>query len=117
MPVLIMHARWNHLSSQQLVLLDHLVQQEQHAGGCCSMTSRRDGSSLLLTAVWESEGSMLAFTLGPMARTRTSALLDEPQVALFRVPDLFASAYRRPRATGLPQPRQASAAAAAPLVR
>lgn len=108
MSVLIMHARWNSLSTQQRSSLDELVAQERSAEGCCSLTSRLDGTSVLLTAVWQDEGSMLAFTLGPLARARTAAALDEPQVALFAVPDLFAVAYRRPAAVQVPAPRETS---------
>ena len=104
-----MHARWNGLSAQQLALLLDLVELERAVEGCCSCTSRQDGSSLLVTAVWDSEGSMLAFTLGAMARTRAAALLDEPQVALFSVPEQFAAAYRRPPVTAVPVPRAAQA--------
>jgi hypothetical protein len=106
-----MHAHWNDLSSQQQVLLQDMVKQERSVEGCSSITSRQDGSSLVLTAVWESQGSMLAFTLGPLARTRTAALLDEPQVALFAVPDLFAAAYRRSVPVAVPAPRASVAAA------
>ena len=114
--VLIMHARWNGLSTHQLALLQDLVELERAVEGCCSCTSRQDGSSLLVTAVWDREGSMLAFTLGPMARTRAAALLDEPQVALFSVPEQFALAYRRPATAAVPVPR-AVPAPAGQLVR
>jgi hypothetical protein len=105
MPVMVLHARWNDLSTQQQVLLQGMAEQERSVAGCCSISSRPDGSSLLLTAVWEDEGSMLAFTLGSLARTRSAALLDEPQVALFALPDLFAVAYRRSAAVRVPVPR------------
>ena len=100
-----MHARWNDLSAQQQLQLQDMAEQERSVEGCCSCSSRADGSSLLVTAVWESEGAMVAFTRGAMARTRTAARLDEPQVALFAVPDPFAAAYRRPAAVAVPAPR------------
>jgi len=100
-----MHARWNDLLTQQQVLLQETFEQERSREGCCSLTSRQDGSSVHLTAVWASEGSLLAFTLGPMARTRTAARLAEPQVAVFAVPELFAAAYRRPAPVEVPAPR------------
>ena len=111
MSVLIMHARWNHLSTPQLAALDDFIEQGASAEGCCSLTSRRDGSSVLLTAVLEGEGNMVAFTTGPLARTQTVALLDEPQVAVFAVPDPFAAAYRRPAAVTVPAPRVSPAPA------
>ncbi len=112
MSVLIMHARWNDLSTQQQVLLQEMLEQERFAEGCCSFTTRQDGSSVLLTAVWGSEGSMLAFRRGPMARTRAAAVLDEPQVALFAVPELFAAAHRRSVPVTVPAPRATVAPAA-----
>lgn len=105
MPIHLAHLRWNSLTPAQLDALEALVQDELDEPGCWSFTTRRRGSSLLATAVWDGEESMLAFSTGRLPTSTAAQGLEPPTVALLTVSDLFAAGYRPRTAVSLPSPR------------
>lgn len=107
MPVHLAHLRWNALTPSQLDALQALATHELDEPGCWSFTTRRKGSSLLATAVWDGEASMVAFSHGRLRSTLAAEGLGPPSVALLTVSDLFAAGYRPRTAVSVPTPRSA----------
>ena len=104
MPIHLAHLRWNSLTPEQLDVLEALARDELDEAGCWSFTTRRRGSSLLATAVWDGEASMRASD-ARMRSTLAAQGLDAPTVALMTVSDLFAAGYRPRPAVAVPAPR------------
>ena len=105
MPIHLAHLRWNSLTASQLDALEAIALDELHEPGCWSFTTRRRGSSLLATAVWDGEESMLAFSTGRLPSTTAAQGLEPPTVALMTVSDLFAAGYRPRTPVSVPAPR------------
>lgn len=101
---LVLHLRWNDLDDDQAHRLRRLLERQRDHPGCSSCTPLADGTALLATMVWEDQGSLLAFSLGPLAELAADAGLAPPQTAVFSVPALFAAGHRRPPAVPAPRP-------------
>jgi hypothetical protein len=105
-PIHLAHLRWNSLTPEQLDDLEALARGELDEPGCWSFTTRRRGSSLLATAVWDGEASMRAGD--SRIRSTTAAQgLEAPTVVVLAVSDLFAAGYRPRPAVAVPIPRSA----------
>lgn len=114
MPIFVAHLRWNSLTAAQHSALLAMVQDESAVPACWSFTVTQDGSSLRATAVWDGNDSMRAFA-GRLARTAASGGLDEPTLAVFSVPELFAAGYRPRATTAVPAPRAAAEQESTPV--
>jgi hypothetical protein len=117
MSIIVMHLRFNDLAAAQVKTVDALLDVAELSSTCWSRASRADGTALLMTLVWENEASALTFTDGLLAAAVSDACLDEPQVVMFAVPDLFAPAYRRRAAVSIPTPRDTTEAPNAVAMR
>ncbi len=106
MSIIVMHLRFDDLAAAQVKAVDALLDVAELSSTCWSRASRADGTALLMTLVWENESSASTFTDGLLAAAVSDACLDEPQVVMFAVSDLFAPAYRRPAAASIPPPRK-----------
>lgn len=105
MSIIVMHLRFNDLAAAQSRAVQALLDVDKLPSSCWSHASRGSGTALLMTLVWGDEPSAVAFTDGPLAAAVAEACLDEPQVVMFAVSDLFAPAYRRGDAASIPSPR------------
>lgn len=117
MSIIVMHLRFNNLAAAQTRAVQTLLDVEGLSSSCWSRDSRASGTALLMTLVWGDESSAIAFTNGPLAAAVADACLDEPQVVMFAVSDLFAPAYRRGGAASIPSPRDVDEAARAAAAR
>ncbi|WP_167762307.1 hypothetical protein [Blastococcus sp. CT_GayMR20] len=95
MSLITLHLRWDDVSPQQYEQIRPALSTD---GGlpadCCSRTARLQGRVLLTTEVWANEPAVnrhlaeLSALVGP-------AGLGEPVMAMFAVPDMYASAFRQ----------------------
>jgi hypothetical protein len=115
MPVIILHLRWDDVSSEQFDCVCQVVPPGSELPvGCCSYQLRHVGSTLLGTAVWSDEASAEAH-LVVLPTLLAPARLSPPQVVAFSVPSVYGVGYTGPRVHQAT--RQAGATSAAVPVR
>ena len=117
MSVIVMHLRFDDLAAAQTRAVRAQLAVEKLPSSCWSHTSRASGTAMLMTLAWADGASAVAFTDGPLAALVADACLDEPQVVMFAVSDLFAPAYRRATVASIPLPRDVDEAAQAVATR
>ncbi|WP_369254821.1 hypothetical protein [Geodermatophilus amargosae] len=111
MPLLVLHMRWNDLDEERYaVLRDSLPEDDGRPQGCLSRRHVRRPRAVMVYEVWDD---------GPAAEeelARVRAVLgagaEEPQRAVFSVPDLYAAGFpaRKPAAAAVPIPAPRSPA-------
>ena len=106
MSLVTVHLRWNDVGQEQY---EKAISAGRQGGGlpagCLSRQVRHQGSALLATEVWDSQVAGNRFD-GLVRVLREAGVEERPQSAMFAVPQIFATAYRRaarPAPIAIPQ--------------
>jgi hypothetical protein len=96
MSLIFVRLRWDDVDPERFDEITRTVPQgDALPTGCLSRQLERQGTVLMATETWDSElsgGRMDQLA----AAVREAGIEREPQTAMFSVPSIFASAYRRP---------------------
>ena len=116
MSLVTVHLRWNDIGAEQY---ERVLRAVSEAGkqppGCLSTQLRRAGTALMATQVWDSVAA--GDRMDHLVTTvREAGIEQQPQTAMFSVPQMYTVAYRRaaptpviPRQAGPPAVEQLSA--------
>jgi hypothetical protein len=95
MSLIIIHLRWNNVSSEEYEQVCWaLPGGDVLPAGCLSRQLRRVGHALLGTEVWRG-GDAAGSVRAQLPAIVQAVGLDEPQTVIFSVPKMFAVAYQR----------------------
>ncbi len=93
MSLVVMHLRWNDVGPEQYEQnCRALPDGGARPAGCLSRRRGRHGSAVLATDVWRGEQEANSF-LARLAAELPPAAVGEPQMAIFTIPEIFATGY------------------------